>query len=82
MLIFFYGGIMPVEPKTSYKQAINIIKKMNQKDKIKLANYINEITLKDWLIDFRKRMRNIPISFDEITTIVEKVRQARYESSN
>ncbi len=73
---------MPVEPKTSYKQAINIIKKMNQKDKIKLANYINEITLKDWLIYFRKRMRNIPISFDEITTIVEKVRQARYESSN
>ena len=73
---------MPVETKTSYKKAINIIKKMNQKDKIKLANYINEITLKDWLIDFRKRMRNIPISFDEITTIVEKVRQARYESSN
>ncbi len=73
---------MPVETKTSYKKAINIIKKMNQKDKVKLANYINEITLKDWLIDFRKRMRNIPISFDEITTIVEKVRQARYESSN
>ncbi|OGU37825.1 MAG: hypothetical protein A2X61_01730 [Ignavibacteria bacterium GWB2_35_12] len=73
---------MPVETKTSYKQAINIIKKMNQKDKVKLANYINEITLKDWLIDFRKRMKNIPITFDEITEIVEEVRQARYESSN
>ncbi|MCL5992519.1 MAG: hypothetical protein M1419_10545 [Bacteroidetes bacterium] len=73
---------MPVETKTSYKKAINIIKKMNQKDKVKLANYINEITLKDWLIDFRKRMKNIPITLDEITEIVEEIRQTRYESSN
>ena len=73
---------MPVKTTTSYKQPISLIKRMNQKEKVKLAEYINEITLKDWLIDFRKRMKNIPISFDDITKIVEEVRQARYESSN
>ncbi|MBI5325726.1 MAG: hypothetical protein HZB41_10740 [Ignavibacteriae bacterium] len=73
---------MAVKTTTSYKQAISLIKQMNQKEKVKLADYINEITLKDWLIDFRNRMKNIPITLDEITTIVEEVRQAKYGSNN
>ncbi|TAL67521.1 MAG: hypothetical protein EPN82_13790 [Bacteroidetes bacterium] len=39
---------------------------------------MDEKELKEWLIDFRERMKDIPISMDDITEIVEVVRKERY----
>jgi hypothetical protein len=66
----------------NYKQAINIINRMNDFEKQKIADYINDLTLPQWFSDFRSRMKNIPVSIDEITQMVEEVRKERYESSH
>lgn len=42
---------------------------------------MDEKELKEWLIDFRERMKDIPISMDDITEIVEEVRKERYNQS-
>jgi hypothetical protein len=69
---------MPATIALNYEQAINLINNMNQSDKEKLSDYLNEITLQQWLLSFRNRMKNIPVTFDEITEIVEEVRKRSY----
>jgi len=66
----------------NYKQAISSINRLNDFEKQKIAEYINELTLPQWFEDFRKRMRNIPVTNEEITHMVEEVRKESYESSH
>ena len=65
----------------NYEQAVSLINRLNDFEKKKIAEYINDLTLPKWLTDFSNRMRNIPVSVDEITELVEEVRTERYESS-
>jgi hypothetical protein len=71
---------MPATMTSSYNQVIDIINKLDKNEKAKLAQYLNNITLSEWLNDFREQMKDIPITFDEITELVEEVRQERYDS--
>ena len=40
---------------------------------------MDEKNFKEWLIDFRERMKDTPISMDDIAEVVEEVRKRRYE---
>jgi uncharacterized protein YeeX (DUF496 family) len=66
----------------NYEKVVKIINDMNEKDKERLADYVNEITSAQWLSSFRKRMSKSNITIEEINSLVEEVRTKRYENSN
>lgn len=73
---------MPVALTVNYKQIINLINQMNQTEQAKLSDYLNNITAERWLVSFRNRMKDIPVSMNEITDLVEDIRNSNYEGSH
>jgi hypothetical protein len=73
---------MPVTMKFNYNQVKKMINQMNRSEKERLSEYLDEITISDWLVNFRNKMKNSPITYDEITDMVEEVRERNYENSN
>ena len=70
---------MPGNIKLSKDQLKDIIKQLNEEEKLDLARYLDELTLEKRWKDFLFRKKNIPISYEEVTKEVEKVRSKRYK---
>lgn len=71
------------EPKNAnYLQILDLLKKINQNDLVKLTNYLNEITLSEWLYSFRKKMQKSPISEEEILSLAKETRGDIYANSH
>lgn len=61
------------------EQIKELINQFDDKEKEELAKYLDKITLKRRFDKFISSRENIPISLDEITEEVEKVRSQRYK---
>lgn len=73
---------MTINVQLDYKQILEIISQMKKDEKIKLAEYLNDITWKERFSSFLENKKNIPLTLDEITEEVEIVRKNRYENSH
>lgn len=60
-----------------------LILQIDSKERIELAKFIDKLTLKKRFENLLKKLENIPITFNEITNEVEKVREemSHYNSS-
>jgi hypothetical protein len=60
-------------------QVKGLISQFSVKEKEDLARYLDSLTLKKRFKRLLSAKKDIPISYDEITKEVEKVRAARYK---
>ena len=65
--------------KLDYTQVKELVDQLNKEDTMKLAEYLDEKTVKERFSTFLERKKDIPISFEEITEEVEAVRKERYK---
>lgn len=68
-----------VEPVT-YKQLLSLFKKLDEREQEKLFNSLKKERFNALLKSLRESIGKIPLSFDDITMEVEKVRQQQYEN--
>lgn len=73
---------MTINVQIDYKQIVSVIDQMRGDEKIKLAEYLDDITWKERFLSFLESKKDIPLSIDEITDEVEIVRKKRYENSH
>lgn len=64
----------------NYRQVANSVKVMDEKDKERLIKELKAEKFKKLLSEIRTSAKNLNISFDEITEMVEQVRKERYET--
>lgn len=69
---------MSVNLQLNYDQIKNLIDQLNMKEKERLAEYLDNQTLKRRFIKFLESKEDIPVTPDDIAMEVEKVRQERY----
>jgi hypothetical protein len=69
---------MAANLQLDFTQIKNLVDQLDFEDKERLARYLDDQTLFLKLAEFRKRMRDIPLTLDEITAEVEAVREERY----
>jgi len=65
--------------KINTDQIKTLINKLSTKEKLDLARYLDNLTLKERWKNFLSSKKDIPVSFEEITKEVEKVRTKRYK---
>jgi len=65
--------------KMDVNQVKGLISQFSVKEKEDLARYLDSLTLKKRFKRLLSAKKDIPISYDEITKEVEKVRAARYK---
>jgi len=65
--------------KINTNQIKTLINKLSTKEKLDLARYLDNLTLKERWKNFLSNKKDIPVSFEEITKEVEKVRTKRYK---
>ena len=65
--------------KMDVNQVKGLISQISVKEKEDLARYLDSLTLKKRFKRLLSAKKDIPISYDEITKEVEKVRAARYK---
>jgi len=65
--------------KINTNQIKTLINKLSTKEKLDLARYLDNLTLKERWKNFLSSKKDIPVSFEEITKEVEKVRTKRYK---
>lgn len=70
---------MPATIKMDIEQVKGLISQFSIKEKEDLARYLDSLTLKKRFKRFLSAKQDIPISYEEITKEVEKVRAARYK---
>jgi hypothetical protein len=70
---------MPASIKLNVNEVKNLINQFSLNEKIELAKFIDQMTLKNRLKKFRLTMTKLPISIKEITKEVEKIRVERYQ---
>lgn len=70
---------MPATIKMDVEQVKGLISQFSIKEKEDLARYIDSLTLKKRFKSLLSAKKGIPISYEEITKEVEKVRAARYK---
>jgi hypothetical protein len=70
---------MPATIKMDVNQVKGLISQFSVKEKEDLARYLDSLTLKKRFKRLLSAKKDIPISYDEITKEVEKVRAARYK---
>lgn len=70
---------MPASIKLNVNEVKNLINQFSLNEKIELAKFIDQMTLKNRIKKFRLTMTKLPISIKEITKEVEKVRAERYQ---
>jgi hypothetical protein len=70
---------MPATIKMNVNQVKGLISQFSVKEKEDLARYLDSLTLKKRFKRLLSAKKDIPISYDEITKEVEKVRAARYK---
>jgi hypothetical protein len=70
---------MPATIKMDVSQVKGLISQFSVKEKEDLARYLDSLTLKKRFKRLLSAKKDIPISYEEITKEVEKVRTARYK---
>jgi hypothetical protein len=70
---------MPATIKMDVNQVKGLISQFSVKEKEDLARYLDSLTLKKRFKRLLSAKKDIPVSYDEITKEVEKVRAARYK---
>ena len=70
---------MPAMIKMDVNQVKGLISQFSVKEKEDLARYLDSLTLKKRFKRLLSTKKDIPISYEEITKEVEKVRTARYK---
>ncbi len=70
---------MPATIKMDINQVKVLISQFSIKEKEDLARYLDSLTLKKRFKRLLSAKKDIPISYEEITKEVEKVRVARYK---
>jgi hypothetical protein len=70
---------MPATIKMDVNQVKSLISQFSSKEKEDLARYLDSLTLRKRFKKLLSSKKDIPISFEEITKEVEKVRTARYK---
>ena len=65
--------------KMDLEQVKGLISQFSIKEKEDLARYLDSLTLKNRFKRLLSAKKDIPISYEEITKEVEKVRAARYK---
>ncbi|MBI4699080.1 MAG: hypothetical protein HY758_09325 [Nitrospirae bacterium] len=70
---------MPATIKMDIEQVKGLISQFSIKEKEDLARYLDSLTLKKRFKTLLSAKKNIPVSYEEITKEVEKVRAARYK---
>ncbi len=66
----------------NYRNVLSIINQLPEKDKDKLFFSLKNERLKALLSKLRESLKNFPLSFEEITAEVEKVRAKRYANKS
>ena len=69
---------MSISLQLSYDQIKNLIDQLNMEEKERLAEYLDNQTLKRRFNKFVDSKKDIPVTQDEIAMEVEEVRQERY----
>ncbi|MBA7530018.1 hypothetical protein ES705_22221 [subsurface metagenome] len=69
---------MSISLQLSYDQIKNLIDQLNMEEKERLAEYLDDQTLKRRFNKFLDSKKDIPVTPDEIAIEVEEVRQERY----
>lgn len=69
---------MSINLQLSYDQIINLIDQLNMEEKERLAEYLDNQTIKRRFNKFLDSKKDIPVTPDEIAMEVEEVRQERY----
>ncbi len=70
---------MPATIKMDINQVKGLISQFSIKEKEDFARYLDSLTLKKRFKKLLSAKKDIPISYEEITKEVEKVRAARYK---
>jgi len=70
---------MPATIKMDIEQMKGLISQFSIKEKEDLARYLDSLTLKKRFKKLLSAKKGIPISYEEITKEVDKVRAARYK---
>jgi len=70
---------MPATIKMDIEQMKGLISQFSIKEKEDLARYLDSLTLKKRFKKLLSAKKSIPISYDDITKEVDKVRAARYK---
>lgn len=70
---------MPATIKMDIEQVKGLISQFSIKEKEDLARYLDSLTLKKRFKRLLSAKKDIPISYEDITKEVEKVRAARYK---
>jgi hypothetical protein len=70
---------MPAIIKVGIEQIKELINQFNNEEKEELARYLDKITMKDRFEKFLSSKKDIPLTYEEITEEVEKVRSQRYK---
>ncbi|MBI5640411.1 MAG: hypothetical protein HZA17_08300 [Nitrospirae bacterium] len=65
--------------KMDIEQVKGLISQFSSREKEDLARYLNSLTLNNRFKRLLSAKKDIPISYEEITKEVEKVRTARYK---
>jgi hypothetical protein len=69
---------MPATLKVDISQIKELIQQLDIEEKKDLSKYLDKLTLKTRLKDFINSKRDVPLTIEEITAEVEKVREERY----
>ena len=70
---------MPATIKMDVDQVKSLISQFSLKEKEDLARFLDDLTLRSRFRKILFSKKNVPISYEEITEEVEKVRAARYK---
>jgi len=70
---------MPATIKMDIEQVKSLISQFSIKEKEDLARYLDSLTLKKRFKRLLSAKKDIPISYEDITKEVEKVRAVRYK---
>jgi len=70
---------MPATIKLNIDQVKELIDQFDEREREEIAKYLDRITLKDRYEKFLSRKKDVPLTYEEITEEVEKVRSQRYK---
>ena len=73
------GNEMPATIKMDIEQVKGLISQFTIREKQDLARYLDSLTLKKRFKKLLSGKKEVPVSYEEITKEVEKVRAARYK---
>jgi hypothetical protein len=70
---------MPASINFDLNQIKSLILQLGTEEKIELAKYLDKLTLKNRFEKFFSSLKEIPLTFDDITREVESVREEQHK---